>query len=134
MSNYATVQDVILLERPLTADEQTRAEALIPLICDVLRNEANKVGKDLDDMITSNPALASVAKVVTSDICIRALRVSTSGEPMSQESQSALGYTWSGTYSVAGGGVSGCVMNNDLKRLGLRMQRRRATEIFGDET
>lgn len=133
MSDFATVQDVILLERPLTAEEQTRATALIPLICDVLRVEASKVGKNLDEMIANNAALASVAKVVTADICIRALRVSTDGEPMTQESQSALGYTWSGTYTVAGGGVAGCVMNNDLKRLGLRSQRRRAVEIFDNE-
>lgn len=131
MNDYATVQDVIELQRPLTADEQERAEKMLPLICDALRYEATKVGKNLDEMIANEPALASVVKLVVSDICMRALRVSTTGEPMSQESQSALGYVWSGTTAVGGGGVANCILNNDLKRLGLKGQQRRAVEIYG---
>ena len=47
MSDFATVQDVSDLWRPLTNDEQTRASNLIPLVCDALREEAAKVGQDL---------------------------------------------------------------------------------------
>lgn len=52
--NYATVSDIIKLKRPLSASEQTRAEALIPLICDAIRFEAQKVGKVFDEMIFSS--------------------------------------------------------------------------------
>lgn len=130
MSDFATVNDVILLQRPLSNEETARATAIIPLICDALRYEAGKVGKDLDAMIANDPKLASVAKLVTTDITIRALRVSTTDEPMAQESQSALGYVWSGTTAVTGGGVANCIMKNDLKRLGIKRQRIGALEIY----
>ena len=58
MSDYATVQDVIDLWRPLSQDEQTRAAELIPLVDDELRHEAELVGKNLDEMIEADPALA----------------------------------------------------------------------------
>jgi hypothetical protein len=51
------------------------------------------------------------------------MRQSSTGEPMSQESQAALGYSWSGTYAIPGGGIAQAIMKNDLKRLGLRRQR-----------
>ena len=97
MSDFATVQDVSDLWRPLTNDEQTRASNLIPLVCDALREEAAKVGQDLDARISVETPLASVAKMVTVDIVARILRQSTDGDPMTQESQAGLGYSWSGT-------------------------------------
>jgi len=133
MSDYATVQDVIDLWRPLTQDEQTRTAKLIPLVCDELRVEAQKVGKDLDLMVSSDSALASVAKTVTVDVVSRILRTSTDGDPMTQESQSANGYSWSGTYAIPGGGIANAIMKNDLKRLGLRGQRYGVIEWYGQD-
>lgn len=130
MSDYATVQDVITLWRSLTTEESTRVSNLIPLICATLREEASKVGQDLDAMITSDTNLGSVAKIVTVDIVARILRQSMDGEPMTQESQSALGYTWSGTYAVPGGGIASAIMKNDLKRLGIRRQRYGVIEFY----
>ena len=123
MSDYATVQDVIDLWRPLSNDEQTKAGKLIPLVCDALRYEAEKVGKNLDNMVAADESLASVAKTVTVDVVERVMRQSVDGDPMTQESQSGLGYSWSGTYAVPGGGISNAIMRNDLKRLGLKVQR-----------
>lgn len=123
MSDYATVQDVIDLWRPLSQDEQTKATKLIPLVCDEIRTEANRVGKDFDALVTADTALASVAKEVTVDVVSRILRQSTDGDPMTQESQAANGYSWSGTYAVPGGGMANALMRNDLKRLGLKVQR-----------
>lgn len=134
---FATVEDVELLGgKTLTADETTRTAALLPLISDLLRNEANKVGRNLDGMIVADEtgAYGSTVKLVTVDIAIRVLRQDTSGEPMSQESQSGLGYTWSGTYAIPGGGIASAIMRNDLKRLGLRRQRIGALDIYGTET
>lgn len=130
MSDYATVQDIIELWRPLSQDEQTRAAALIPLVCDELRHEAEIVGKDLDEMISADTSLTSVAKVVTVDVVSRILRQSTDGDPMTQESQAANGYSWSGTYAIPGGGIANAVMRNDLKRLGLRGQRYGVIEFY----
>ena len=123
MSDFATLADVLTISgKTYTTEEQNRINALLPLVSDALRIEADKVGKDMDALV-SDPAYASVAKLVTADIVIRAMRQSVEGEPMSQESESALGYSWSGTFAVPGGGVAGCIMRNDLKRLGLRRQR-----------
>ena len=133
MSDFATVQDVSDLWRPLTNDEQTRASNLIPLVCDALREEAAKVGQDLDARISVETPLASVAKMVTVDIVARILRQSTDGDPMTQESQAGLGYSWSGTYAVPGGGMSNAIMKNDLKRLGIRRQRYGVIEFYGQD-
>lgn len=123
MGNYATVNDVITLWRPLTTDEVTRVEALLPIISDELRARASFSGRDLDAMIEAIPSLASVAKEVTVSAISRILRQSTTGEVMSQESQSGLGYSWSGTYAVPGGGIGNAILPSDLKRLGLKRPR-----------
>ena len=133
MSDFATVQDVIDLWRPLSQDEQTRAAKLIPLVDDELRHEAELVGKNLDEMIEADTQLASVAKVVTVDVVSRILRQSTDGDPMTQESQAANGYSWSGTYAIPGGGIANAIMRNDLKRLGLKVQRYGVIEFYGQD-
>lgn len=120
---FATVSDIETLWRPLSAPEQARAEALLPLVSDELRVLAKNVGKDLDAMAAADEAYASVLKIVTVDVTVRVLRQSTEGDAMTQESQSALGYSWSGTYAVAGGGIANAILNNDLKKLGLRTQQ-----------
>ncbi len=119
---FATVTDITTLWRPLTADETTRATALLPLVSDELRVIAYSVGKDLDQMVAESEPYASVVKVVTVDVVSRVLRQSTEGDAMTQESQSALGYSWSGTYAVPGGGIANAIMKNDLRKLGLLMQ------------
>ncbi len=131
MSDFATLTDVVTLTgKEYTAEEADRVEALLSLVSDALRAEADAVGKDIDGMIESKPSYASVVKMVTVDVVARVMRQSMDGEPMSQESQSGLGYSWSGTYAVPGGGISGAIMRNDLKRLGLRRQRIGVYEIW----
>ena len=124
MSSFATLADVTLLSgRTFTSAEQERIVALLPLVSDALRYEAVKVGKDLDEMMSDSSSYASVVKLVTVDVVMRAFNQSNEGEPMSQMSQSALGYTVSGTYAIPGGGIANSIMRNDLKRLGLRKQQ-----------
>ena len=127
MADYATLQDVNTLWRPLTTDEATRAEELLHVISDSLRYEAEKVGKDLDDMIAESSALANVAKSVTVDVVARTLMTSTDQEPATQFSQSALGYSVSGTYLVPGGGLF--IKKSELARLGLKRQQRRVIDL-----
>ena len=133
MSDWVTAQDVIDLWRPLSADEVTRVNKLIPELCNTLRYIATTVGKNIDDMIAASAEYASTAKLVSVDIIGRVLRQSTDGDPMSQESQSALGYTWSGTYAIAGGGIAQAIMKNDLKRLGLKRQKYGVIEFYGQD-
>jgi len=120
---FATIDDITILWRALSADEQARATALLPIISDELRIQAQMAGRDLDAMIAANTALASVAKEVTVSAISRILRQNTSSEPMTQESQTGLGYSWSGTYAIPGGGIGNAIFPSDLKRLGLKRQR-----------
>lgn len=128
MTNYATIDDIIALYRPLTPAETTRAESLLPVISASLREEAKKVGKNLDAIIADDEDLAEVAKSVTVDVVARSLMTSTNAEPMTQYSQSALGYSVSGTYLVPGGGLF--IKRSELARLGLRRQRYGAMKFY----
>ena len=120
---FATLEDVEVLFRSLSTEESERVTALLPIISDELRYRAMTVHRDLDEMVTVTPILANVAKEVTVSIIGRILRQSTTCEPMSQESQAGLGYSWSGTYAIPGGGIGNAIMPSDLKRLGLKRPR-----------
>ena len=134
MSDFATLADVISITgKAYTPAEQERITTLLPLVSDALRFEAEKVGKDLDAMVEASASYASVVKLVTVDVTGRAMRQSMDGEPMSQESQAAIGYSWSGTYAIPGGGVASCILRNDLKRLGLRRQQYGALDLYSQE-
>jgi hypothetical protein len=104
------------------------------MIEECLRQEAINVGRNLDEMVESGQLLPSVIKAVVVDVLSRILRQETSGEPMSQESQGALGYTWSGTYAIPGGGIANAIMRNDLKRLGLRRQRIGVIDLYEQDS
>ena len=110
----------------MTADEQERAENLLPVISDTLRYEAEKVGKDLDKMIEAQVYLTNVVKSVTVDVLARTLMT-----PMTQMAESAMGYSYSGTYLVPGGGLF--IKKTELARLGLRRQRYGVMEPYDDD-
>lgn len=128
---YATVDDIKNLWRPLTTAEEERANALLPVVCARLRTEAKNVGKDLDAMIEADADLVFVAKQVTVDIVARVLMTSTNSEPLSQFSQSGMGYSVSGTYLVPGGGLY--IKKSELASLGLKRQRMGVLDIYGTQ-
>ena len=130
-SNFATVTDMTHLWRELTPQELSRAEELLTIVSDSLCMEAKKVGKNLDDMIATDTELVSVAKSVTVDVVARALMTSTDTEPMSQVSESALGYSYTGTYLVPGGGLF--IKKSELARLGLRRQKYGVIDFYGND-
>lgn len=131
MSSFATLQQVKTLSgATYTQAEDTRIEALLPMVSDLIRNEGEKVGKDVDALVAADASYASVVTLVTVDVIVRVMRQSTTGEPMSQESQSALGYSWSGSYAIPGGGIAMSLMNNELKRLGFRTQTIQGVKLW----
>ena len=113
-----------------TDDDLTRVEAMLPLVSDLIRVEGRKCGVDVDERIETDSAYESVVKMITCDVVSRAMRQSKTGDPLSQESQSGLGYSWSGTYAIPGGGVAMSLMNNERKMLGFRRQRYGVMEIW----
>jgi len=121
MTPFATVDDLEILWRPLKVEEEERAKELLNVVSDSLRFEADKYKKDLDNMVKENPSYATVVKSVTVDVVARTLMTSTDQEPMTQVSESALGYSYQGSFLVPGGGLF--IKKAELARLGLRKQR-----------
>lgn len=126
---FATVDDLSVLWRALESDEEERAEELLNTVSHVLRVEAKKVKKDLDLMVKADESYAYVVKSVLVDIVARTLMTSTRQEPMTQFSESALGYSVSGSFLVPGGGLF--IKDNELKRLGLKRQRFGVIDFYG---
>ena len=124
MSNFATVEDVKNISGAYyDAEQEERISTLLPLVCDVIRVEGRKAGKDVDALIEESDSYKSVVKLITCDVVARVMRQSTEGEPMAQESQAALGYSWSGTYAIPGGGTAMALMENEKRILGFKRQR-----------
>ena len=125
-----TLDELQKIWRPFKDDnERERAKVLIPLVSDSLREEALKVGKDIDEMIAKRSSFSSVVKSVVADVTARTLMTATDAEPMVQTTESALGYSVSGTYLVPGGGLF--IKKSELARLGLRRQRMGVLELYG---
>ena len=131
MADFATIDDITSLWRAMTPEETNRADALLPIVSDSLRVEADKVGKDLDAMVQTDETYANVVKSVVVDIVSRTLLTSTKNEPMTQMSQSALGYSFQGSYLVPGGGLF--IKRTELSRLGLRKQRYGVIDFYGKD-
>ena len=129
MTTFATVEVLGTLWRSLKFDERKRAEALLKIVSDSLREEAKKVSKDLDKMVLDSPSYQSVVKSVTVDVVARTLMTSTDQEPMTQMAESAMGYSFSGSYLVPGGGLF--IKESELKRLGFKKQRYGVIDLYG---
>lgn len=131
MDDFATLEDIENIWRGLSMEEESRAKNLLEVVSDCLRYEAQKVGKDLDVMIAESEALRNVAKSVTVDVVARTLMTSTDTEPMTQMTQTALGYSVSGTYLIPGGGLF--IKKSELARLGLKRQRMGVIDLYGND-
>lgn len=126
---YTTVDDVSKLFRGLTNEEVERAAELIPVIESSIRVEADNVGKDLEELL-KDENYKNVFKSVVVDVVGRTLMTSTDQEPMTQASESALGYSWSGTFLVPGGGLF--IKRSELAKLGLRKQRYGVIDFYDE--
>src|SRR5574344_683964 len=129
MKTYATIDDVRQLWREMTTEETNKAGYLLEVVSASLRSEAKKAGKDLDAMLEADEDLQIVAKSVTVDVVARTLMTSTNSEPMTQVTESALGYSVTGTYLTPGGGLF--IKKSELARLGLRRQKYGVMDLYG---
>ena len=130
MEAFATIDDLELLWRPLKDDEEERAIELLVVVSDSLRIEGDKVNKDLDLLLSENPTFANVVKSVVVDVVARTLMTSTDQEPMIQSSESALGYSFTGTFLTPGGGLF--IKNSELARLGFKKQRYGVIDLYDE--
>lgn len=127
-TNYATVADIVSLKRPLTASEQERAGALIPVISSLIRIEAKKVGRNFDEMIADDEDLTEVAKGVVCDVVMRELNTPGTQLPATSYSEAAGGVSQS--YSLPNSSGSIRLWPSDLKTLGLKRQQISALSLM----
>lgn len=129
---FATVTDYLnLTGQTLTLEQQERVTLLLSVASDRLRQIALNSGSDLDLAIDLGKVLPNVVKSITVDIVARTMSTPTDEAPVTQYSQSALGYTVSGTYLNAGGGIY--IKQSELKALGLSKQRYGFIELYGEK-
>lgn len=121
LESFASIDDLENLWRKVEIHELCRSEELLRTVSHVLRVEAKKVKKDLDLLVKNDESYSYLVKSVVVDIVARTLMTSTNQEPMTQYSESALGYSVSGSFLVPGGGLF--IKDSELKRLGLKKQR-----------
>lgn len=126
---FASVDDLEILWRKIEIHELCRSEELLRTVSHVLRVEAKKVKKDLDLLVKQDESYSYLVKSVVVDIVARTLMTSTNQEPMTQYSESALGYSVSGSFLVPGGGLF--IKDSELKRLGLKKQRYGVIDFYG---
>ena len=128
MSDYATITDILTLKRKLTSDEQTRAAAIIPIICDEIREKAKNQGKNFDLMLQTDPYLANIAKAVVCDAVIRELNTPGDQLPAVSYSEGAGSVSQSYTLPNASGSIK--LWPSDLKALGLMRQQIGALDLM----
>lgn len=127
MSNITTTNDLIERWRALDSSEIAKAEVLIADYEAYLHLFATDRGVDLDEKMTDDNFKRVFVAVVCD--CVANEMTNTIESPaMSQMSQSALGYSVSGTFLNPGGGLF--IRNNQLKQLGLLKQKLKAVNLY----
>ena len=127
---FANIDDLENLWRKVEDYEKKRASELLKTVSHILRIEGQKVNKDLDELVKSDESYFYLVKSVVVDVVARTLMTSTNKEPMTQFSESALGYTVSGSFLVPGGGLF--IKESELKRLGFKKQRYGVIDFYGN--
>lgn len=130
MDIYASVEDYEkVYNTALNNNQHKRLLMLIELASSLLREEANKRNMNLSAVISSSDDKANVAKMVVLACVHRVMSKDDDQDmPLEQFSQSALGYTFSGTYVNPGDDLY--YLRNELKRMGIIKQRYGAMEIY----
>lgn len=130
---YATTDDVIALKGSLTADEIARLSTILPICSAELRLVAKRQSKNLDEMIEEDGDVLIAVKKLVIDASLNYYYQSENKEPvLTQFSQSAGGYSVSGTISNPGG--SFYFPKKALKDIGLGSQRVGTIEVFDYES
>ena len=129
MSSYATTDDVIALKGALPASTIERLPAILESCSAELRLVAKRNGKNLDEMISDDEDIALAVKKGVVDASMNYFYSSENKEPiMTQFSQAAGGYSFSGTLANAGGAFY--FPKKFLRDIGLGTQRVGTIEVF----
>lgn len=126
---YATVSDITVLGRSLTAQEQEAAEVLLEQASAKLRLIAKKYDKNVDELIASDEDYGDAVKNIVVQATLRALGSVTESTPaLSQGSETNGSYSIQMTYLNAGQSLY--FLRNELKELGILRQRYGLIDIY----
>lgn len=129
MISYATTDDVIAYKGAMTADALTRMGKLLEACSAELRLVAKRQGKDLNAMIKADEDVSVAVTKGVVDAAVNYYYSSENKEPiMTQFSQAAGGYSFSGTLANAGGAFY--FPKKFLKDIGLGVQKVSTIEVF----
>lgn len=116
-NNYATVADLSLYWRTITASETARAEDLLTLASSRLRIYAEESNIDLDAKVTASTDYANTAKWVVMEATKRALATPTDIPPVDNYSQAAGPYSENYRFTNPSGDL--WFKKSELKALGI---------------
>lgn len=118
---FATNTELQQFWRTLTAEEQTRADYLLKLASDNLRQIAMNGGKDLDQMVSDGKIIENTLKQIVMESVKRAMLTPVDQKPVNQMSQTAGPYAESFVFTNPAGDI--WFKDKELKMLRLKGQR-----------
>lgn len=118
---FISVEEIEKLWKPLTDAETDKVEALLPVVSDLIIAEGVANGVDVESRVDNEPAYETVVKVVCLAMVKRAMTETDDSMNYSQLTQSALGYSVSGTYVNSGGAMA--LLPKEVKMLGFKRQK-----------
>lgn len=117
MNPYASGEALAAYWRALTSPELARANVLLILASNRLRQIAEDVNIDLDATVNASPVKASVAQWVVMEATKRAMLVPTDAPPVNQMQQTAGPYSENYIFTNPSGDL--WFKNAELKALGI---------------
>lgn len=120
-TGFATTADLEKFWRTLSAEEKTRAEYLLILASDTLRQIAMNSGKDLDQMVTDGKIIQNTLKQIVMESVKRAMLTPQNQPPVNQMSQTAGPYSESFVFANPAGDI--WFKDKELKMIRLKGQK-----------
>lgn len=118
---FASKEDLVKFWRALAGEEPARAEYLLELASDNLRQIAMNAGKDLDAMLLAGKILPNTLKQIVMESVKRAMLTPQNQPPVNQMSQTAGPYSESFVFSNPAGDI--WFKDKELKMLKLKGQK-----------
>lgn len=129
MNSYATTDDVIAYKGSISAEMLERLPKILESCSAELRLIAKRQNKNLDEMIADDEDIAIAVTKGVVDSSVNYYNASESNEPiMTQFSQAAGGYSFSGTLANAGNAFY--FPKKFLRDIGLYSQKVSTIEVF----
>lgn len=132
---FATKEDLAKFWRQLDATEQDRADYLLELASDYLRQIAMNGKKNLDEMLATGKVMENTLRTIVMEAVKRAMLTPQNQPPVNQMSQTAGPYSESFVFSNPAGDI--WFKDKELKMLRLKGQRLSSvstsrTNIYGN--